>query len=120
MGGITGGIFGGLDAVADGRDFWTGSYKTYKLELNQIASADGSMMFEQYSSPEEFTVANTGLNRVYYKPEEGVYGIKDYIEPGKYIKKPVDGIATSKYTDMVFKIPDGGRVTVLLGGMLDL
>ena len=113
---VTGGIMGGIDAAVNGRDFWTGSFKQYDLPVNYIASTDNNTMFDQYSFPDNATVANGDQYKVYYKPEDGVYGTKNYVSPGKYITKPVDGIATSKYSDMVFKIPNGGRVKVLFGG----
>jgi len=115
-GGITGGIMGGLDAASRGRDFWTGSFKQYDLTPNYIASADGSMIFDQYSFPDNATVANMDKYNVYYKPEEGPYGIDNVVKPGKYIDKPVDGVATSRYSCKVFKIPDDGRVIVMPGG----
>jgi hypothetical protein len=101
---VTGGIMGGIDAALDGRNFWTGDYKQYKLQLNQIASVNNDIMFDQYSIPDNATVVNLDSKNVYYKPERGKYGIKNCVEPGKYITKNVDGIATSKYTDQVFKI----------------
>jgi hypothetical protein len=113
---VTGGIMGGIDAAISGRNFWTGNYKQYDLPLNYIASTDNSMMFDQYAFPKNATVANEDIYNVYYKPEDGVYGINNVVKPGKYITNPVDGVATSKYTDMVYKIPDGGKVKVLLGG----
>ena len=117
---ITGGIFGGLDALSSGRNFWTGSFKQYDLPLNYIASTDGTMMFEQYSFPKDATVANADSYRVYYNHENGVSGIADFVEPGKHIKYPVEGVATSKHSDMVFKIPSGGRVIVQPGGEVSL
>lgn len=36
--------------------------------------------------------------------------------PNKYIKVPVDGVATSKTRDFVFKVPEWGRIKVLPGG----
>ena len=127
IGSITGGIMGGLDAAMDGRNFMTGDYKQYDLQRNYIASADGTM-FEQYSIPDNATVVNMDSYNVYYKPEKGeAYGINNVVKPGKYITKPVDGVATSKYTDMVFKVPgkwgsqppinvfDGGDVGLCMG-----
>jgi RHS repeat-associated protein len=116
IGAITGGIFGGIDALSRGRDFWSGSYQQYDLSLNHIAATDNDIMFDQYSFSNDATIVNADQYKVYYKPEDGVYGTKNYVSPGKYIKYPIDGVATSKYTNMVFKIPDGGRVKVLLGG----
>ena len=113
---LTAGIFGGLDALSSGRNFWTGSFKQYDLPLNYIASTDNGMLFDQYQFPDNATVANMDSYKVYYKPEDGVYGIKNSVDPGKYITNPVDGVATSKYTNQVFKIPDGGRIKVLPGG----
>jgi hypothetical protein len=115
-GGLSGGIMGGLDALSRGRDFWTGSFKQYDLTPNYIASADGTMMFDQYSFPDNATVANMDKYNVYYKPEEGPYGIDNVVEPGKWIDQPVDGVATSRYSCKVFKIPDDGRVIVRPGG----
>lgn len=40
----------------------------------------------------------------------------DVIKPGKYIRKTIDGVATSKCIDQVFKIPDGAHVQINLGG----
>jgi hypothetical protein len=77
------------------------------------------MIFDEYSFPDDATIANADQYKVYYKPEDGVCGINDYVGPGEYIKDPIDGIATSKYFDQVFKIPDGGRVIVRLGGNVE-
>ena len=74
------------------------------------------MATDQHTFPDDATVANADQYKVYYKSESGVTGLKDYVSPGKYIKNPVDGVATSKFSDQVFKIPDGGRVMVKLGG----
>jgi hypothetical protein len=116
-GGFSGGIMGGLNALSRGRDFWTGDYKQYDLQRNYIASADGTMFEEYAPAPSNATVDNTSKSNVYYKPEKNEpYGIKNVVKPGKWIDKPVDGIATSYSKDMVFKIPDGGRVRVLLDG----
>jgi hypothetical protein len=116
---LTAGIFGGLDALASGRDFWTGSFKQYDLPLNYIASTDNGMLFDQYQFPDNATVANMDSYKVYYKPEDGVYGIKNSVDPGKYITQRIDGVATSKYTDAVFKVPDFSRVKVLPGGNVE-
>jgi hypothetical protein len=117
MGAGIGGIMGGLDALSKGRDFWTGSYKTYKLPVNYIASTNNEPFYDRISIPEKATVANEDSYNVYYKPEKGEYGIGEcVVEPGYYIKDPIDGVATSKYSDAVFKVPSGGRVRVLPGG----
>jgi hypothetical protein len=117
---LTAGIFGGIDAAMSGRNFWTGNYKQYDLPLNYIASTDNSIIFDQYSFPDNATVANADKYNVYWKPEGNEpYGINNVVKPGKYITGRVDGVATSKYSDAVFKIPDFGRVKVLPGGNVE-
>lgn len=115
MGVVTGGLMGGADALSRGRNFWTGSYKQYDLEPVLLASSK-NVVTDTHILPDDATIANKDVYKVYYKPEDGVYGTKNYVPPGKAIDGPIDGVATSKYTDMVFKVPDGGRVMVLLGG----
>jgi len=120
-GALLGGIIGGFDATLRGRDFFSGSYKEYNLELKLLATNNNNVITtDRYTIPDDATVVNLDDHKVYYKPEEGVAGIKDYVSPNKYIKNPVDGVATSKYTNQVFKIPDGGRVKILLGGDVNL
>jgi len=114
---ITAGIFGGIDAAMNGRNFWTGDYKQYKLQLSQIASTDNGTIYEQYITPPgKPTIQNEDQYRVYYRPEDGKYGIRNYTEPGGYHYGPIDGVATSKHNNLVFKVPDGGRVKILFGG----
>lgn len=102
-GGITGGVFGGLDAVSKGRDFWTGNAKQFKGSEALYASLDGGS--EIYYDTDEYSVFNQSGKDVYYKPEDGAYGISNKIKDGYGIKIDVDGIATSKYSKQVFKIP---------------
>jgi hypothetical protein len=49
----------------------------------------------------------------------GKSGLKDFVLPGKYTTKPVDGVATSKYSDAIFKVPDYGKVIVRPGGNVE-
>ncbi len=120
IGGISGGIIGGIHAASNGRDFWTGSYKQYDLQPTLLASSENFTSVDEYKFPDDATIANADKYKVYYKTEDGVTGVNDYVKPGKYIKKPIDGVATSKYTNKVFKVPDGGSVKVSLGGEVDL
>ena len=119
-GGIIGGIMGGIDAALDKRNFFTGNSKTYQLQRNQIASADGTMIYEEYITPPgKPTVVNTDSYDVYYQPEGGRYGIDEtvgVVKPGYAHYSRIDGVATSKYPDAVFKVPNWGRVKVLPGG----
>ncbi|HNR19437.1 MAG TPA: FG-GAP-like repeat-containing protein [Bacteroidia bacterium] len=115
VGGVTGGILGGIHAIRHGRDFWSGSYKQYELQTAATASTSNTPS-DEYVYPEDATVANGDVYKVYYKSENGITGLKDYVSPGNYIKESVDGVATSKFTDQVFKIPDGGRILVSQGG----
>jgi hypothetical protein len=78
------------------------------------------MIFDEYSFPDDATIANADQYKVYYKPEDGVCGTNNYVKPGKFITDPIDGVATSKYQHHVFKVPDGGRVKVTLGGDIEL
>ena len=119
VGGFTSGIAGGIAAKGNKRDFWTGGYKQYKLQHNYIASTNNDMLFDQYSIPNDATAANTDKYDIYVKHENDKQLLHEFankVEPGHYIKDPIDGVATSKYKDLVYKIPDGGRVKVLLGG----
>ena len=58
--------------------------------------------------------------KVFYRDEKGGAGFDKYINSCKYIKEPVDGIATSKHTAMIYKIPDGARAHVHRGGEVTL
>jgi hypothetical protein len=119
-GAVLGGLVGGLDAVSNGREFWSGSYKQYDLKPALLASTDNYTSATEYLVPDDATLVNADQYKVYYKPENGVYGTKDYVSTGKYITKPIDGVATSKYSNMVYKVPDGGRVYVKMGGDVKL
>jgi hypothetical protein len=102
-GGVAGGVFGGLDAVSNERTFWTGNAKQYKGTEALYASLEGGS--DVYLNTDDYTVFNQSGKDVYYKPEDGVYGVSNKIKTGHGIKIDVDGIATSKYTNQVFKIP---------------
>ena len=102
-GGAIGGVFGGINAVNNERTFWTGNAKTYEGTPALYASLDGGS--EVYLDADEYTVFNASGKDVYYKPEDGIYGIKNKIPDGHGIKLNVDGVATSKHTSHVFKIP---------------
>ncbi len=118
IGVVTGGVLGGIHATNNGRDFWTGSYKQFDMEPALLASTD-NVVSDSYIFPDDATVVNADSYKVYYKSENGVTGIKDNVSPCKYIKSPVDGVATSKYANQVFKIPDGGKVLVGMGGSVE-
>lgn len=120
-GGIIGGVSGGIHAKVTGREFFSGSYKQYDLEYNLLASSNDIFAEFTYDFPDDAIIANADDYNVYYRAENGVAGIKDYVEPGKYIKAPkVDGVATSWSANKVYKIPDGGRVYVGNGGFVVL
>src|SRR5690606_31787802 len=74
----------------------------------------------QLNDSEIYTVMNTDNHDVIYMTEDGITGLRQRIKPGWYIDTKVDGIATSKYTDMVFKIPDGGVAKVYQGGSVNI
>ena len=74
-------------------------------------------------------IINNSESRVYYKPEEdkakdNPEGIdfnqenadKFFVEPQSSITYPIDGVATSKCKDMVYKVPDGAGVIVFPKG----
>jgi len=42
------------------------------------------------------------------------------LKPNHATLHPLDGVATQRHSDMVFKIPDGGRVRILPGGNVSI
>lgn len=82
------------------------------------------------------TVINNSSQTIYYKPGGKQYdangnviadenpGYENWeaykIGPNKDLYAPVDGVATQKYSDHVFKVPTGGTVTVTSEGGFDL
>ena len=103
-GGLIGGIGGGIDAISNYRDFWTGNAKQYDISPAYYASIDGGN--EMFLNADDYTVINNSDYVAYYKPEDGKYGVGEYkIDPHKGIKVNVDGLATCKYTDKVYKVP---------------
>jgi len=115
-GGAFGGVSGGIQATKHGRNFWTGNAKQFTPTPAAYASSEaGGRMFE-----ENYTVYNGSDEIAYYKPEDGLYGIKNSIKPNSAINVPVDGVATSLYQDQVFKVPGklwyNPRVGIWKGG----
>lgn len=116
-GGLIGGICGGIEAVRDGRDFFSGSYKQYELKPTLIASADNQSIYDPYQIPDNAYLVNMSDNYVYYKPEEeSLVGINERVSPGYYTSNPIDGVATELYPDQVYKVVDGMSVYVYKGG----
>ena len=120
VGGLRSGVIGGFDAVLNNRCFWSGNAKQFDLPENLIASIDNSMVYEDYLTPSDATIVNTDKYKVYYKPEDGKYGINNFVSPNKSTYVAIDGVATSKYSNLVYKVPDGGRIKVLLGGDVEI
>jgi RHS repeat-associated protein len=104
--GITGGISRGIQASESGRDFWSGDAITFHEDEAVYAStsAGGSI----YTNTDKYTVFNQSGKDAYYKPEDGLYGLHSKIPNGHGIKIDVDGVATCKYSDQVYKIPGKG------------
>jgi len=103
-GAVIGGICGGIDAAINHREFFTGNAKQYDLFPANYASIDGGT--EMFLNTDDYTVINNSDYVAYYKPEDGSYGVGEcIIEPHKGIKVNVDGLATCKYTDKVYKVP---------------
>lgn len=102
-GAAVGGVFGDIDASSKGRNFWTGNAKQFKGSEALYASLEGGS--ELYYNTDEYSVFNPSGKDVYHKPEDGAFGISNKIKNGHGIKIDVDGIATSKHSDQVFKIP---------------
>ncbi len=101
-GAIIGGVAGGIDAYKSNRNFWTGNAIQYEMDVAYLASMNGGN--EIYLN--DYTVVNNSDYIAYYKPEDGVCGIGDcVIEPHKGINVKVDGVATYRYSDKVYKIP---------------
>ena len=80
-----------------------GDIKTFTPEAIMYASANNDA--SSLTTTDDYTVFNQSGKDVYYKPEDGRYGTRNRIPNGRGIKDPVDGIATSKSSDQVFKIP---------------
>jgi hypothetical protein len=103
-GAVIGGICGGIDAVINHREFFTGNAKQYDIIPSNYASIDGGT--EMFLDADDYTVVNNSDYVAYYKPEDGKYGVGEYkIDPHKGIKVNVDGLATCKYADKVYKVP---------------
>jgi len=102
-GGIIGGVSKGLHAIRNGRNFWNGNAKQYPLVEAMYASSEGGTA--SYTNGDDFTVTNGSTKNVYYKPEDGIYGTSNKIKPGMGIKVGVDGVATMKHSNMVYKVP---------------
>ena len=103
-GSVIGGLCGGIDAAINHREFFTGNAKQYDIFPANYASIDGGT--EMFLNADDYTVVNNSDHVVYYKPEDGKYGVGEYrIDPHKGIKVNVDGLATCKYTDKVYKVP---------------
>jgi len=108
-GGIIGGISSGINSVSNKRNFFTGSFKQY-MAKDALYAGPG---YQSKEIPSDYTVYNDDYYKVYYRTEDGVSGMSDYVKPGgHYIKDPVDGIATSRFSNQVFKLPDGGKAFV--------
>ena len=101
VGGAIGGVSGGINAARHGRNFWTGDFKQYTPTEEIYASLDK----EVYTNTDDYTVFNNSDKPVYYKPESGGYGLNNKISPGKGIHGYVDGLATSRNSELVFKVP---------------
>ena len=102
VGAVIGGVAGGVDAYKSNRNFWTGNAIQYEMDIAYLASMNGGN--EIYLN--DYTVVNNSDHIAYYKPEDGVCGIGDcIIEPHKGINVKVDGVATHRYSDRVYKIP---------------
>ena len=65
------------------------------------------------------TIHNKDTNKVYFKSEDTKYGPDGVVEPGGKHYKRIDGVATAKHRDSVYKVPDYGRVEVLPGGKVE-
>jgi hypothetical protein len=102
-GGLIGGISGGINAINNGRTFWSGNAKLSKYEDLLYACNDNDIF--KYPQTRGHSVVNLSGHNVYYKPEDGLYGIRNVIPDGYCTDLPIDGLATSKTTDYVFKIP---------------
>jgi RHS repeat-associated protein len=104
IGGVSGGISGGIDATKHGRNFWTGRYSTRPIQNNLLASAKEI----PYSEKQSY-LKNENTKKAFFKPEDGSTGYSDYVGSGKELQAGVkiDGVATLKYGDQVYKVPDG-------------
>jgi len=120
LGGSIGGVISGLQSYSSGRNFWTGNANLYNISSEGLASINDDIVINKG----KYTVANESGQDVYYKPEEGGYGLNNKIPSGKGITIDVDGIATSRYQDQVFKIPGKSFLrpyaTVMMGGDVNL
>jgi hypothetical protein len=121
FGGVLGGISGGIQASNSGRDFWTGDAVEYDIPATLYA---GNGTGESPILPDNATayVHSDATIGAYYKPEDGLYGARNYISPGKYIVVPIDGVATTRTarTGEIFKVPTGSVVQISKSGQVTL
>ncbi|HEX7317273.1 MAG TPA: hypothetical protein VF297_25470 [Pyrinomonadaceae bacterium] len=62
-------------------------------------------------------VMNNSRTTIYVKPEEGGGALP--VGPGGLWREPIDGVATHKYKDRVYKVVSGTRVTIDEDGDVD-
>jgi hypothetical protein len=76
VGGISGGIIGGLtsgiQASLTDRNFFTGDANLYNVDPHLLASATREVGIKNG----EYSLINNSGSDVYYKPEDGLYGMK--------------------------------------------
>jgi len=120
--------------VMDKKDFKQGMEHSEALDKGTelgsygegIRISDGDWNTVEKNGGTEMTpfVVNNSNSMVYYKPETTQNG---YLNSGAYpigsnldLYSPVDGVATSKYSDNVLKIPTGATVTITSEGGGDI
>lgn len=79
------------------------------------------LSMKSQEQPKEATgtayVTNNSLTTIYYKPENA--GTALPVEPNGKCYEPIDGVATHKYGDRVYKVITGTRVTIDEDGDVD-
>lgn len=79
--------------------------KFWKEEWASTADLGVATSLLAISEKSRYSIKNNSEYPVYYKPETGKTSIANVVPAGQSRQVLVDGIATCKYPDQVFKIP---------------
>ena len=94
---------GSYSIIMDGMKFW-------EKEWNSVGDPEESISVSNSNVEPPYSVINNSNFPVYDKPEDGKASEKCIIPAGEKSLAQVDGIATVKYNNKVFKIPGKGPI----------